>query len=305
VRVLVTGATGLIGRHTVPLLQGEGYQVRTFQRGQSEKGWEQVQGNVADDLGPLVDAARGCQALVHLAGKGDVVESRRDPAGYARLTTLGTVHALEAARQAGAHCVFASTQRVYPLIPSRCREDDPLDPDSPYGYAKWMGELWCRMQSTQFDLPTTVLRFFSVFGPGQQPNGVSGVATIFARAALRGEPLVVQSHGRRDFTDARDAARGILLALQNPPMDGTRTLNVGTGVATSFAELAREVVEVAHSHSEIVMRASDAAGKDLVPDVSRARAEIGFEPTISLTEGLERYVAWLRSEQGLLVEAAP
>lgn len=304
-RVLVTGATGLIGRHTVHLLQGEGYRVRTFQRGRSKEGWEQVLGDVAHDLDLLVDAARDCDALVHLAGKGDVVESRRDPAGYARLNTLGTVHALEAARQAGAHLVFASTQRVYPLRSSLCGEEDPLEPDSPYGYAKWMGELWCRMQSTQFGLPTTVLRFFSVFGPGQQPNGVSGVATIFARAALRGEPLVAQSHGRRDFTDVRDAARGILLALQHPPAGSMRTLNVGTGVATSFADLARMVVDVAGSPSAIVMRASDAAGQDLVPDITRARVEIGYEPTVSLTEGLGRYVAWLRSEQATLVEATP
>src|SRR5205823_8590717 len=143
----------------------------------------------------------------HLAGRGDVGESRREPVGYADLNATGALHALEAARGANAVCVPASSQRVYPLQRTPSHEDDPPAPDSPYGYAKWVAELWCRMSSEQFGLTCRVLRLFSVFGPGQQANGGSGVATIFARAALAGEPLMGQSAGRRDFTDVRDAAR--------------------------------------------------------------------------------------------------
>src|SRR5262249_14970263 len=147
----------------------------------------------------LCEAAAGCQAIVHLAGRGDVGESRRDPAGYAELNATGALHALEAARAAGAMFILASSQRVYPLGPGLCREDDALEPDSPYGYAKWVAEVWCRMFSRQFGLTTRVLRFFSVYGPGQRAHGGSGVVSIFAYAALAGRTLTVQSGGKRDF----------------------------------------------------------------------------------------------------------
>src|SRR4029077_17373582 len=137
----------------------------------------------------------------------DVGESRRDPLGYAELNAMGALHALEAARAAGAVFVIASSQRVYRAHPGAWEEDEPLAPDSPYGYAKWVAELWCRMSSEQFGLSTRVLRFFSVYGPGQQPHGGSGVVTIFARAARAGQPLVIQSAGQRDFSSVRDVAR--------------------------------------------------------------------------------------------------
>ena len=134
--------------------------------------------------------------------------------------------------------MLASSQRVYPLQPGLCLEDAQLAPDSPYGYAKWVAELWCRMASEQWGLSTRCLRFFSVYGPGQQANGGSGVVTIFARAALAGAPLLVQSAGRRDFSSAGDVARGIGLALDLPPDSSHRVYNVATGVGTTFRALA-------------------------------------------------------------------
>ena len=191
-RVLVTGASGLIGRHVVAELLDHGYEVRTFQRSAPvQADVEHVAGDVCTDTELLCRAAHGCEALVHLAGRGDVGESRRDPAAYAQLNATGALHALEAARHADASMLLASSQRVYPLTPEPCREDAALQPDSPYGYAKWVAELWCRMASEQFGVPTTVLRFFSVYGPGQQANGGSGVVSIFAHAALSNAPLTI------------------------------------------------------------------------------------------------------------------
>lgn len=296
-KVLVTGASGLIGRHTVDALLAGGIDVRTLDRGPGGRrpGVEHVRADVVEAPDSLCSAARGCEAVVHLAGKGDVGESRREPVEYARLNSLGTLHALDAAREAGAHFVLASTQRVYALQPGPCSETDAPRPDSPYGYAKWTAELWCRMYAEQYAIPTSVLRFFSVYGPGQQPHGQSGVVTIFTRQALAGEPLVVRSGGRRDFTDARDVARGILCGLLRPPSEPYRVCNVATGVGTSFDELARTVLDVTGSSSRIDEDLSEPAGQDLVADVARAREELGFEARVSLREGLERYVGWLRS----------
>ncbi|MDQ6675035.1 MAG: NAD(P)-dependent oxidoreductase [Chloroflexota bacterium] len=295
--VLVTGASGLIGRHTVALLQQRGDHVRTFQRGVLDvPDAEHVQGDVRTDLQALCAAARGCHAVVHLAGRGDVGESRRDPLGYAQLNAAGTLNALEAARAAGATFILASTQRVYPLQPAPCRElETPLAPDSPYGYAKWVAELWCRMASEQWGLTTRCLRFFSVYGPGQQANGGSGVVTIFGRAALAGEPLVVQSAGRRDFSSARDVARGIQLALDLPADGKPRVYNVATGVGTTFRELADVLLELTGSASRVEERIAEPMGSDLVADISRATADLGYTPCTGLRDGLEQYVQWLRN----------
>jgi UDP-glucose 4-epimerase len=293
--VLVTGASGLIGSHTLEALLERGESVRTFQRGAPrQRGVDHIPGDVRTDTAALCAAARGCQAIVHLAGRGDVGESRRDPVGYAVLNATGVLHALEAARAAGASFVLASSQRVYPLAPEPRREDAAPAPDSPYGYAKWVGELWCRMASEQYAVPTTALRFFSVYGPGQQANGGSGVVSIFANAALAGRPLVVQSAGRRDFTDARDVARGILLALDQPSDGRHRTYNIATGLGTTFEQLACHIVELAGSASRIEVSALDAPGNDLVADVCRAREELGYAAAIDLRAGLSRYIEWLR-----------
>jgi UDP-glucose 4-epimerase len=294
--VLVTGGSGLIGRHTLAALQQRGYRVRTFQRSVVQD-VEFFAGDVRTDRDALCKASAGCAAVVHLAGRGDVGESRRDPFGYAELNATGALNALEAARQASAAFVLASSQRVYPLQPRPCREDDAPRPDSPYGYAKWVAELWCRMASEECGVPTRVLRFFSVYGPGQQAVGGSGVVTIFARAALAGAPLVVQSAGRRDFTDVRDAARSILLAVDDAHRrGGHRLFNIATGVGTSFGALARTLVEACQSRSLVEERLQEAAGTDLVADVSRARAELGFEACVPLKDGLQQYVEWLKKQ---------
>jgi len=106
--------------------------------------------------------------VVHLAGRGDVGESRRDPVGYAELNATRRAACARRRAQRRRGLVLASTQRVYPLQPEPCHEDAPLEPDSPYGYAKWVAELWCRMASAQLATPTTVLRFFRCMDPASR-----------------------------------------------------------------------------------------------------------------------------------------
>src|SRR5919198_6265618 len=113
-RLLVTGASGLIGRHAVELLLEGGHAVRTLQRSPPlHDNAEYVEGDIETEPAKLVETARACDAVVHLAGRGGVGESRRDPVGYARLNAIGALHALDAARLAGAAFVLASTQRGY------------------------------------------------------------------------------------------------------------------------------------------------------------------------------------------------
>ena len=316
-RVLVTGATGLIGRHTVELLLRSGYSVRTFQRhppsplthpapvfpsgrgGKSSSAVEQVSGDVRTDVAKLGEAVRDCAAVVHLAGRGDVAESHQDPLGHAELNAHGTLNAIEAARKAQAMFVLASSQRVYAKQSEACHEDQPPAPDSPYGYTKWLAELWCRMASEQFGVTTRALRFFSVYGPGQQPNSGSGVVTIFARAAINNEPLPVLSAAQRDFTDVRDAARGIALALQKPADGQFRVYNIATGRGTSFRALAQFIIDQTGSSATINERIEEPQGRDLVADITRARTELDYTPCITLKQGLNDYLQWLRKHDSV------
>jgi UDP-glucose 4-epimerase len=150
------------------------------------------------------------------------------------------------------------------------------------------------MASEHFGLTTRALRFFSVYGPGQQAHGGSGVVSIFTRAALTGEPLVVQSAGQRDFTDARDVARGIGLAVDAAADGRHQVYNVATGCGASFRRLAELVVDLTGSPSNIEDRIVEPPGRDLVADITRARTGLGYAPKIGLRDGLAHYITCLK-----------
>jgi len=144
------------------------------------------------------------------------------------------------------------------------------------------------MYAEQLGVPTTVLRLFSVYGPGQVGQGTSGVVSIFIDRARRGEQLAIHAAQRRDLTFVGDVARGIRLALERPPADPrtARVYNLATGVGTSLDELARSVCRVVRSRSVIDPPTEASAEGDRVADIGRAGDELGFEPSIGVEEGL-------------------
>jgi UDP-glucose 4-epimerase len=297
-QILVTGASGFIGQHVVAELTGAGHRVTTLHRRESlvasTAGAEPVRHVQADILSEEArTAAAEAEAIVHLAGRGDVQASYREPLEYACVNAQGTLNVLEGARRSRAHVVLASTQRVYQPTVHVIREDASLAPTDPYAYSKLVAEQWCRMYSEQLETPTTVVRLFSVYGPGQVGQGTSGVVSIFLERARRGESLTVHAEQQRDLTWVGDVARGIRLALETPPGSDApaRVYNLATGVGTTLEGLARLVCEAIGSPSEIVPPSGRSAEGDRVADVARARAEIGYAPLMSAADGLARLVA--------------
>jgi UDP-glucose 4-epimerase len=213
----------------------------------------------------------------------------------ALVNAQGTVHVLDLARRVGARVVLASTQRVYEPRPEPLTEDAPTRPTEPYGYTKLAAELYVAMAAQSFGVPSAVLRLFSVYGPGQVvTSGQSGVVAILGQRAVAGDPLLVMSHQRKDFVEVSDAVAAIALALEHaatPPP----TYNIGTGRPTSVLELAQALKAAAGSASPIVEDYSEGDPGALVADIRRARMEMGYRPRVTLEEGLNRYVAWLRS----------
>jgi len=294
-QILVTGGSGFIGRHVVAELTGAGHEVTTLHRGgplsatgASGEPPRHVRADVLSDDARV--AASRAEAIVHLAGRGDVQASFREPLAYSRLNALGTANILEGARAGGAHVVLASTQRIYRPTDAIIPEDAPLAPTDPYAYSKLVAEQWCRMYAEQLGTPTTVVRLFSVYGPGQVGQGTSGVVSIFLARALRGEPLTVHADQQRDLTWVGDVARGIRLAVERPPKPDApaRVYNIATGVGATLYDLAQLVCAAVRSRSEIVPPSGRADEGDRVADVRRALAEIGYAPAVSIEEGVAR-----------------
>ncbi|HEX5414025.1 MAG TPA: NAD(P)-dependent oxidoreductase [Chloroflexota bacterium] len=282
--VLVTGGSGFIGKHLVSYLRERGFLVRTFGRRPLGPDTEHVPGDIRDNL---ADAARGCSCVVHLAGLSDASVSMRSPAEFASVNVLGTIRALEAAREHNAAFVLASSQRVYRPAAWRIAEDAPLGPIDPYGETKRQAEAWTEQFARLSDVRATILRLFSVYGPGQVPGQGSGVVAIFLHAARQGQPLRVRARQFRDFVDVRDVCRAIELAVERPA-DGVRICNVGTGQATSIADLAEMVREVVGRPVPLVLDMTPGA-ESYVADPRYAAAELEFESRITLAEGLRWY----------------
>ncbi|HZO27726.1 MAG TPA: NAD-dependent epimerase/dehydratase family protein [Chloroflexota bacterium] len=296
-QILVTGGSGFIGRHVVAELTAAGHQVTTLHRGaplaEHDIGTNLTQHLQADVTSREArEAASQADAVVHLAGRGDVQASYREPVAFNQVNALGTLNVLEGARARKAHVVIASTQRVYQPTDRPIREDAPLAPTDPYAYSKLVAEHWCRMYTEQLETPTTVVRLFSVYGPGQVGQGTSGVVSIFLDRARRGEPLAVHADQRRDLTWVGDVARGIRLAIELPPgaHAPARVYNLATGAGTTLPELAQLVCAAVDSRSEIVPPTTRSTEGDHVADVSRARTELGYEPAVTVSDGLARLV---------------
>jgi UDP-glucose 4-epimerase len=243
-----------------------------------------VAGDVRDDF---TAAAEGCDTIVHLAGLSDTSASFDSPVEFAGVNVVGTVRALEAARQANAAIIIASSQRVYRPSIRPLAEESPLGPIDPYGETKLQAEEWTELYARLYGVKATILRFFSVYGPGQVSGQTSGVVSIFLKTAREGRPIRARARQLRDFVDVRDAARAIVLSARRPP-ESVRTCNVGTGQATSIAELGELVRSVVGHTSPVIVDLSPGA-ESYVADPRRAANELGFRAQIDLFDGISWY----------------
>src|SRR5262245_29480720 len=306
-RALVTGAAGFIGSHLCRRLVADGHEVvglDDLSAGSTD--------NVADigelrferadicDPPALASAARGCEVVFHQAARKSVQRSVEDPDAFDRVNVRGTFNVLESARDAGASVVFASSSSVFgdqerfPLT----EEMEPR-PRSPYAATKLAGEAYCRAWSSSLGVPTVTLRYFNVYGPGQDPASTyAAVIPRFVQACLTGERPVIYGDGEqaRDFTYVDDVVEANLLAAQMPEDARGRVLNAGGGRApTTVNDLLAAVAR--HTGAAPDPRYDPPREGDIhrsEADVSLARRLIGYDPRIDIEEGLRRTVAWFK-----------
>ncbi|MFL5959512.1 MAG: NAD-dependent epimerase/dehydratase family protein [Gaiellaceae bacterium] len=296
-RAIVTGGAGFIGSHLVDRLVERGDDVTVVDNRSSGK---------RESVNPKArfwehDIREGfyepADVIFHLAAQTDVHTSVAKPDYDASVNVLGTVHVLEAARDAKARVVFTSTGgAIYGECERPAREDAELRPGSPYAVSKRCGEEYLATWNRLYETDHVVCRLANVYGPRQQATLEGGVVAIFLDRLRDGRETEIFGDGSqtRDFVFVEDVI-GALLAAASAQKGGV--YNVGSGVATSILELHRLCAETAGAEAE--PRFGPARPGDLrhsVLDASRARRELGWRAETTLADGLARTRRALRTQ---------
>ena len=307
-RVLVTGGAGFIGSHVVDRLLAAGHAVDVVdnlsagRRGQVNPA---ARLHVCDIRSRALDdafAAARPEAVVHAAAQTAVGRSVVDPLFDASVNVLGTLAVLEAARRARVgRVVFTSSGGAgygdTDVLPTP--EEHPARPASPYGVAKIAGELYFDCWAGLTGGRALALRLANIYGPRQDPRGEAGVVAIFAARLVAGQECVVNGDGEqtRDYVYVEDVADAVARGIAYPDVSGV--LNIGTGVATSVNELYRRLGRLAGvARAPRHGPARPGEQRRSVLDATRAKTQLGWTAATPLDEGLERTVAWFRTEVG-------
>ena len=302
--VLVTGGAGFIGSHVVPILLERGYRVRILDN-MSRGDRDTVAGWVATGQAELVEqdvryggavhnAMRGCDLVVHLAAV-SVNKSQADPYESIDINVVGGNNVFAAAADLGVRrVVFASSASVYgdpETLPMT--EDGPVDPLTPYCIAKLNGEQLLGFYARRSAMTWIALRFFNVYGPGQKPTAYyTSVINHFVKRLRNGEPPVIDGRGEQsmDFVHVHDVARAVVLALDVDASRANVPINVGTGIDTTVAELARTLIGAVGINVEPQFNPREVLVSRRAADTTRAREVLGWEPMIDLATGMKDLV---------------
>ena len=320
--VIVTGAAGFIGFHVAEQLIARGcavvgidnlndYYDPNLKRsrlkrlsGHNAFTFRQLDVHNRDAILCLAGEFPGVTEIIHLAAQAGVRYSLQNPFAYVESNVMGHLCMTELARRLPdlRHFVYASSSSVYggsgdlPFSVDQ-RVDSPV---SVYAATKASNELMSACYAHLYGLPSTGLRFFTVYGPWGRPDMS---AYIFTKAIFEGRPIRIFNHGdmRRDFTYIDDIVAGVLAAMEHPPQrEGQkaphRVYNLGNHRAEPLLHFV-DVVERACGRAAIrefdEMQAGDV--KETYADIDDSRRDLGFEPKVTIEEGIPRFVDWYRS----------
>ena len=337
-RILLTGGAGFIGCNLAEACIRAGHQVTLFDnlsRRGSRANLDWLRASFGDDFGfiqgdirdypAILAAARGQEAIYHLAAQTAVTTSVTDPRPDFEINALGTFNVLEAARNAGHDPIFiySSTNKVYGGMedapatelatryvladyPNGVSEERPLDFHSPYGCSKGAADQYVRDYSRIYGLRSVVFRQSCIYGQRQMGVEDQGWVAWFVIAAVSGKPITIYGNGKqvRDLLHVDDLVRAFQTATERIDVTKGQVYNLGGGPANTlsiwaeFGPLLREL-----TGREVVPAAwSDWRPGDqpvFVADVSKAGQEFGWAPQVSVRDGIARLVAWVKANREL------
>lgn len=303
---LLTGGAGFIGSHLVHRLVETGRDVRVIDDLSTgvrarlhdvEKRIDFITGDLL--TADFASVLAGVDRVFHLAAVPSVPRSMRDPFRTHQVATTATLRLLIAARDAGvARLVFSSSSSVYgESAESPKHERLPLEPVSPYGIAKAAAEMYVRAFARLYGLHTVSLRYFNVFGPGQDPRSAyAAVIPIFVTRALADEPLPVFGDGlqTRDFTYVDNVVSANVAAAEATCPPG-RAYNIALGEPRSVLDLIASIER--HTGRRARVEHHSPRPGDIIhshADTSAAARELGWKPAVGFDEGIRRTVEWFR-----------
>ena len=305
--VLISGGAGFIGSYLVRELLAENHTVVVLDNlstgdlkhlsGLNIVLWKQ------DICNPAIVQQivfEKFDVIVHLAAQTMVDASIQDPVFDASENIMGTLNVLEAARRCGARVIFASTAAAYGDVEAKdlpVLEMHPLSPQSFYGLTKVGAEKYLKLYHQHYGLDYVICRFANVYGERQGDKGEGGVISIFAKRIAAGQDITIYGDGMqtRDFVYAGDIARGICKAMTTATVN--TAYNLSTQTETSLLELVRIMEKV--SGRAIPMKFGPMREGDIYRSMlsnRKAREGLGWEPEVSLQEGLNRTLAYFSAQ---------
>lgn len=309
-RVIVTGAGGFIGSTLVELLVSEGARVRAFVRYNSrgDHGWlddlvpdvlSEVDVYAGDLQNPeaVTTAVEGCDAVLHLGALIPIPYSYKHPREYVFANVDGTINVLEASRRADVERVVqVSSSEVYGTAQTvPIEETHRLYPQSPYAATKVAADQLALSYHRSFETPVVIARPFNTFGPRQSARAV--IPTIITQALARDRIELGSLSPTRDFTFVTDTAAGIAACAAVDGIEG-EIFNFGTGKEHVVGDVVTAVLALTGRDLPVVVanerqRPADSEVERLLADASKARARLGWAPTVAFEGGLERTIEWI------------
>ena len=318
---LITGGAGFIGSHVVNALKADKdlliscidnfdpFYPRQLKQLNTED-WEKHQnisvidrditGLSTEKLNKILP--QKVDAIIHLAAKAGVRPSIADPLGYQQTNILGTQVLLQFAKETGVpHFVFASSSSVYGVNKNLpWKEDEHLQPISPYAMTKLAGEMAGHVANHLTGIRFIALRFFTVYGPSQRPDLA---IHKFVKAVEKGQPISMYGNGStsRDYTYVDDTVKGILAAIHYTGSN-FEIINLGNHYTVSLKEMIHTIEEVIGKKA-IINQLPEQAGD--VPhtfaDITKAEGLLNYHPTTKLKEGIQNFYQWFQQYRELLM----